>query len=462
MNKDTKKNLIVLAMSTLPINGPRESKFAWKIDDNEGCSYWSQLEPVSTMIREREGSLDRVIILATGDSKEVKEYPGGLRTSAVEYYRKRMNITETETEIIDVEEDDFIPAISNTVNEIRKYWKENNVNLWIDTQGSFRNINLVLNAVITLLELDKIVPSGIYSTNYNGNKKIQKIINQTETYKIFQFVSGINEFTRCGRAEQLTDYYHHTGKTVPEAIEVMEKIAEAIQMCNIDEFDQYLKTLRSIYAVDSGNMKGLLGIFSEQIKRDYGKLLSEDCTGLDIVEWFYRKGFYQQAITYIEAKLPQEWVSRKIISYRIEEEILAKLKKKHEPEENVIIRQMIYQCYKWTHLRYLEKKSSDIKYSDLENLRNGRNQDYQVPDNLHNIEICKNKNEETVGIIDLDIHCNNKDQVMDMLLLYKLLKSERNKFNHMPENTVRADRKHLGNAIDTFIKIGRCVYEDIC
>ena len=156
-----KKNVVILAMSTLPYAGPKASRFAWQKEDREGTEYYSQLEPISTMIRQREGSLDRVIILATRDSREVKEYTAcNLKTSAVDYYLQRMNLDKDAAVIIDVEEDDFIPAISNTVTAIRKYWEENNadVNLWIDTQGSFRNINLVLNAVITLLEQDKIVP----------------------------------------------------------------------------------------------------------------------------------------------------------------------------------------------------------------------------------------------------------------------------------------------------------------
>ena len=56
----------------------------------------------------------------------------------------------------------------------------------------------------------------------------------------------------------------------------------------------------------------------------------------------------------------------------------------------------------------------------------------------------------------------NQNRVIDLLLLYKLLKSERNNFNHMSEDNVRASREKLGGTIRIFIKMGRRVYEDIC
>ena len=56
--------------------------------------------------------------------------------------------------------------------------------------------------------------------------------------------------------------------------------------------------------------------------------MTEECTGLDVVEWFYKKKFYQQAITYIEAKLPQEWVDMKLITYEVEDSVCKELQLK--------------------------------------------------------------------------------------------------------------------------------------
>lgn len=478
------KNMVILAMSTLPGNAKftknvKPERFKWREKDTEGQEYICQLEPTSKMIREREGSLDEVVILATKETRKKDLDDGTL--SVVDFYIERMGLNSENTKVIGIEEDDFIPAISEAVEIIRQYWKDNDqkVNLWIDTQGSFRNINLVLNAVITLLEPDGIKPRGIYSLNYIRGRELQLIEDQTETYKIFHFVSGINEFTRSGRAEQLTDYYHHTGKAIPEVITIMKNIAEAIQMCDMSEFDQHLAQLREEAKKASGDSGKLFEIFRDQIKRDYGKLLDDDCTGLDIVEWFYKKGFYQQAITYIEAKLPQEWLiknseqetfnkGKAIISYDIDENILQtlkeRLKKTFEKDENIIISQIGVECFKWSHICFKDKKTNQIRYSDLKNLRLGRKDKYRKSEDFQKIRVSVKKGDyyENLGNMKIIILRENQNRVIDLLLLYKLLKSERNNFNHMSEDNVRASREKLGETIRIFIKMGRRVYEDIC
>ena len=67
---------------------------------------------------------------------------------------------------------------------------------------------------------------------------------------------------------------------------------------------------------------------------------------------------------------------------------------------------------------------------------------------------------EKIGeICNIQIDSNKYDNIMDMLLLYKLLKNERNNFNHMSDSSLRADQNTLGQAIRMFIECGRKVYE---
>lgn len=471
-----KKNILILAMSTLNKNNTVdivENRFAWEKDDEIGYAYRGQLEPISTMIREREGSLDRVVILATKETRE-KRYDSNM-TSAVGYYLQRMNISESDAKVIPVEEEEFIPAIAETVEEIRKYWKENlkngyQVKLWIDTQGSFRNINLVLNAIITLLEMDGngIVPSGVYSINFSSDNGIKNIVDQTNNYKIFQFVSGINEFIRSGRAEQLEDYYHYIKKDIPLEVKFMKNIAETIQMCNIKEFDKYLNDFRRYKkGKENKRTEELIEIFQRQIEADYGNLLEDNCTCLDVVEWFYKKGFYQQAITYIEAKIPMEWKEKGIISYHISDKVLndlkCKLRKKNEEDVNVITSHLGVEMFQWGSICY---NKNGIRKCNIDNdLMKGRKKDYQTLEKLQNITLYtynNNKRDKQIGNMSVDIHCKDQNKVMDMLLLYKILKKERNNFNHMLENDVRATKAELGEVIRMFIEKGRYVYENIC
>ena len=474
-----KKNIIVLSMSTLgekvyPCN------FVYKENDETGEEYYSQLEPISRMILEREGSLDKIIILATESTKKDQEFildPNGKnekRTcSAINFYKERMGLkNEEKIKIVDVEEKEFTPAISKVVETIRSLYTEKNsedeLKLWIDTQGGFRNITLVMNAIISLLKTDNIEPDGIYSVNFNSKAKLQPIIDQTETYKIFQFVSGINEFSRYGRAEQLEDYYDSISpENTPKVIRKMKDITEAIQMCNMIEFEKYLKELKNLVKNRSdASEKELLNIFWKQIENDYGQLLKESCTGLDIVEWFYKKKFYQQAITYIESKLPREWVERGILSCKVSKSRLNDLKtylnKEWAKDENMIIDGIGIQCFKWNSIKESGKDANE--FDDRSKLKNARTDGYKTVIRKWSVRNSYyNKIEKKSKVIWSTISIKNginADTVMDMILLYKLLKNERNKFNHMSDKNDRADQLLLGKVIRLFIECGREVYGD--
>ena len=454
--------------------------FVYKENDKTGEEYYSQLEPISRMILEREGSLDKIIILATESTKKEQEFildPNGKnekRTcSAIDFYKERMGLkNEEKMKIVDVEEKEFTPAISKVVETIRSLYTEKNsedeLKLWIDTQGGFRNITLVMNAIISLLKTDNIEPDGIYSVNFNSKAKLQPIIDQTETYKIFQFVSGINEFSRYGRAEQLEDYYDSISpENTPKVIRKMKDITEAIQMCNMIEFEKYLKELKNLVKNRSdASEKELLNIFWKQIENDYGQLLKESCTGLDIVEWFYKKKFYQQAITYIESKLPREWVERGILSCKVSKSRLNDLKtylnKEWAKDENMIIDGIGIQCFKWNSIKESGKDANE--FDDRSKLKNARTDGYKTVKRKWSVRNSYyNKIEKKSKVIWSTISIKNginADTVMDMILLYKLLKNERNKFNHMSDKNDRADQLLLGKVIRLFIECGREVYGD--
>lgn len=474
-----KKNIIVLTMSTL--GGTVQSyRFSYKKDDEKGTKYYSQLEPVSKMILEREGSLDKIIILATKATKTKQEFileseeKTEKRTcSAIDFYKERMGLKDEEkVEIVDLNEEEFTPAIFNAVEIIRSLYAEkkpeDELKLWIDTQGGFRNITLVRNAIISLLKSDNIEPSGIYSVKFSRDEPLQKIINETETYKIFQFVSGINEFSRYGRAEQLEDYYNSISLSdKPEVIGKMKEITEAIQMCNMIEFEEHLKELRNLVENRSDvSEKSLLNIFWKQIENDYGQLLKESCTGLDIVEWFYKKKFYQQAITYIESKLPREWVERGILSCKVSKSRLNDLKtylnKEWAKDENMIIDGIGIQCFKWNSIKESGKDANE--FDDRSKLKNARTDGYKTVKRKWSVRNSYyNKIEKKSKVIWSTISIKNgvnADTVMDMILLYKLLKNERNKFNHMSDKNDRADQLLLGKVIRLFIECGREVYGD--
>jgi len=66
----------------------------------------------------------------------------------------------------------------------------------------------------------------------------------------------------------------------------------------------------------------------ESIRQDYGPLLTEDqISFIDLVKWAYRKGFWQQTLTLIESRAPEDIVSRGFYFYSDDEK-----SKKHAVE----------------------------------------------------------------------------------------------------------------------------------
>ena len=562
-------NIIVMAMSTLNFKYEEDEKGNSKRilersyyrnkkgeikggerEEEKEIEYYSQMEPACRKILEENPGDYRFLILATKATLKEQTFQCQdeiLEISAVDFFLKRMGLKSDKEKkravVIRVEEDNFLPAISETINYIRKNWDEDH-RLWINTQGGFRNISLVINAVISLLKLDKIEPSGVYYVSYTRGEKVHDIEDQSGTYKIFQFVSGIQELIRYGRADQLEEYYYDRGEMVPEEITEMRKIAEAIQMCDMPGFEEHLLKLRELAKNRTADPEDLLNIFWEQICADYGVLLEGSYSGLDVVEWLYRKKFYQQAITYVESRIPKEWVEVKITDEKataaeaaekaaiiaaekaaeaakakaeegklaeeaakaedearkasekavIEDEAVAAkesekrilffissqklqevkdlLKKNYEEDENLLLSQFAYECVAWSDIT--TKKGIPVaSFEDIDQLRKkGFVKKYKVQKETVGYGIYYkekdgnfsrgiydyNMKKERMEVMDVILNCDGEEEatrIRCFVLLYYLLKNERNKYNHMIQNKVRADQETLGKVLKMFLDIAK-------
>lgn len=562
-------NIIVMAMSTLNFKYEEDEKGNSKRilersyyrnkkgeikggerEEEKEIEYYSQMEPACRKILEENPGDYRFLILATKATLKEQTFQCQdeiLEISAVDFFLKRMGLKSDKEKkravVIRVEEDNFLPAISETINYIRKNWDEDH-RLWINTQGGFRNISLVINAVISLLKLDKIEPSGVYYVSYTRGEKVHDIEDQNGTYKIFQFVSGIQELIRYGRADQLEEYYYDRGEMVPEEITEMRKIAEAIQMCDMPGFEEHLLKLRELAKNRTADPEDLLNIFWEQIRADYGVLLEGSYSGLDVVEWLYRKKFYQQAITYVESRIPKEWVEVKITDEKAtaaeaaekaaiiaaekaaeaakakaEEEKLAEeaakaedearkasekaviedeavaakesekrilffissqklrevkdlLKKNYEEDENLLLSQFAYECVAWSDI--MTKKGIPVaSFEDIDQLRKkGFVKKYKVQKETVGYGIYYkekdgnfsrgiydyNMKKERMEVMDVILNCDGEEEatrIRCFVLLYYLLKNERNKYNHMIQDKVRTDQETLGKVLKMFLDIAK-------
>lgn len=318
------KNVLLLAMSTLG----RETKDNFYLWDGTIYVGQSQLEPITHMLsdeRKKNGEkLDKIIILETKATLKAEEG----EKSAVEFYKERAGLfLDKNVEYVDIGIDENRPAegiaratgiILHDYEEERD--KDGRMNLWIDTQGGFRDVVMVFNAIISLLGKQGIKPAGIYSIRYgSGNTRENpcRIIDQTKNYNIFEFVSAMQEFMNYGKAGGLKKYYGEEDAFV----QAVSGIADAIQMCQPQKFGDAIR--KFAYYLKSGRQgedDPYRQIFYEFMKADYGILLEDPDNTIEQIRWCVRKEFYQQAMTVYIEKMPEYYHEKGIVHLEINAE----------------------------------------------------------------------------------------------------------------------------------------------
>ena len=160
-----------------------------------------------------------------------------------------MNQFLDEVEYIDILIDEKDPAegIRKATSAIwQEYEEQNNqqeqMKLWIDTQGGFRDVVMVFNAILSLLREQGIEPKGIYSIRYtHGNTKENPcpIINQTKNYDIFKFVAAMQEFMDFGKATGFKKYYGEEN----EFVQIVGRLPTQSRYANPKSLRMLLKSL---------------------------------------------------------------------------------------------------------------------------------------------------------------------------------------------------------------------------
>lgn len=328
-------NVLLLPLSTL--GRMQKNFFSVKNSDKIFPGIY-QLDPVPKMLShtlaENGYYLDKILMLETTatvqpankeitdeNHKVVEKFSG----TAAEYFKSQMREylrpSNDDSEIFieipieDKENNDnaYANGINSAVDQIRKIKATSqgkNLNLYVDIHGGLRTTILALEAVLSLLKSEDISPIAVYSID---DSKYEIIIDSN--YKMFDFVSGINEFLSFGRIDSLDRYYRANPENEPtELTGPIREIASGISCCNMDVFDEGIKHLSDYFSKSSEEQSHdrYLEIFIDTIKNDYGKLISQNVTIPDKIEWCLKKKFYQQAMTIIESRMPEYLIGNEI------------------------------------------------------------------------------------------------------------------------------------------------------
>ena len=321
-------NVLLLSLSTF---GKRiqASEFPYHWGEYNGTVIGRyQLDPVvkmlATVLADKNQTLDKIVMLCTNDTqKKVKlktaETEEIISISPLDYFKKQIrnymnpNLKDEERFVpITINVNSPFEGIQDVINTLRTIQNsEKELTLYLDTHGGLRGVQRILEATVSLLKVENINVEEAFSIEFSNSQKLISL--ETENMKIFDFVSGINEFLACGRADTLMNYIN-SQKKIPaynkSFVNAILDVTNGIQWCCVPAFETGLKTLKTYFdnqkpasSNTSEHETSYLEIYKNDIKQDYKNLLSTTSTVIDEINWCLQKGFYQQALTLIESRI---------------------------------------------------------------------------------------------------------------------------------------------------------------
>lgn len=216
--------------------------------------------------------------------------------------------------------DESIRQVLQMADTIRSFmelhsWQPQDVALHADFTGGFRHASMMMLSVMQLLKYYGIRTTAVLYSNRNE----KQVENVTDIYRMFNLISGADEFINFGSTREIMSYMEGAKQTTETKVllQRMRDFTDAVRICQTGKIADFARKLQEALknfeesdtvSLQEGIFLRILGIF----KLEYGSLLKENFTNLDIIRWCVEKGYLQQAMT-----LCTEWMPTEIIDSHI-------------------------------------------------------------------------------------------------------------------------------------------------
>ena len=453
------KNLLIVSLSTFPYSLTKCTCYDQTgelITANEG-EYYYQQEPFPMRLRDELHDYGEVLMLVTDETLKVtvKEKAGEtIIKSPMSYFVDSVKTITASSDIVFravlVDQDDPIDAISKVVNHLRAIMNDE-LNVYLGTNGGLRSTQLILEAILSSLSADGIdvAPQNVWSMRQRSKSRTEwELFNSAAEFKIFDFVSGINEFIQYGRIGSLERFLLANPEIYDNSVEklivCLKLIAEGIQYGSINTFEDGLDSLAIYFRDGSASNNPYIELFRGTIRNDFDVLVNgngETRSVLEEIKWCVKKGFFQQAINLVEAAIPREIFMKGIIAYTNDVLFEAEERKSEkEISENYIFNHSAV----WIANR-IEKNRDDPYFWRIRHKCKWKDEDQ--PDTTVFAEFQKG--------IPLG---KQSERFIKILLLQKSIKDSRNGLVHVGEDGAKGITDYR-NDLDRFILLLGNFYE---
>ena len=334
----------------------------------------------------------------------------------------------------DDEEGTFIENFTKIMNEIMAEGNDK-IELYICVQSDDASDTYVL---INLMNLIKAMPDAnisvarVITTTKNPEDAVAVISDDTFKFGVSDLVSGTRAFLQYGKTDMLLDFWHKAGINNPEIerlLYAMRNIDYGISLCDVTDIMRGIKSLRDLLK-DVKEFKGdtfverFFEMIVSGIKQDYGSLVeSDEIVVIDLVKWAYKKGFWQQTLTLIESRAPEDIVDRGFLYYS------------NSPERSQEVLKVLAQIY-YDFKPYEKYKMDDISHYYVKFFGRGKvphiddAKAYQMAYAESRIDELTTDDPNTVKALTL---CPDHEALRDMLFSYYYIGDVRNATNHASE-----------------------------
>ncbi len=330
--------------------------------------------------------------------------------------------------------------------------KKVNINLYMDMQGLgvIDGNTLISTFLLTNNRTGyQCNVSGLIHSSRDSSGFAGKVSNVIENYKIKELISGLDIFLEYGKAGILKSYWRSLGMDEPDADRIfygMDCIDEGISLCNVDLIACGINVIRNTIQnpkVSPEERCIYLDIIINAITADFGGLLKGDELAIpELLKWSLRKGLYQQTLTIIESKVPEDIVKRGIYYYARDQKDISKLMK----EFNFLYwNETVKMRWAFNEIEHYFIKSYGRSALDFRQKPDMVARDYAKMrvDALHG---------RTQDILPAYSQLNNDNLLYELLLGYYRIGNLRNQINHAvveePNTDIDVVVKHFCNTFD--------------
>ena len=299
-------NKLVLFLSTSKPNA-KEITFNSNIGEFKGIN--SNDAPTKYILKSLKNSnqtLNQIVCIVTEQSKnDISIYK-----DTVTEYCKELNVTPPTIESVPYD------GNSATIKSITEKLNPED-NIYIDTTGGLRDTCYTLLLIAKFMEYaNTTVKTAVY-----GNFVEKTISDITPTYRLFNLISGAENFTSFGNCKALSDIFKDSKNAhIKELIDAMEQFSDAMTLCQTKDIDSIFCKLKDSLNelkdnIDTNdNYELLFYQLVEPISKKFG-LDKDTIDYLNIIRWCLDNNLIQQAITIYTDKIPKYFHNKGYFNY---------------------------------------------------------------------------------------------------------------------------------------------------